>query len=129
MLTADPRNVRYLGYVPEGDLPGLVSGAVALVYPSFYEGFGLPAAQAMAAGVPVVGSDRSCLPEVIGDGGILVNPSSVEELSAAFHRLCTSPDLAAELGVRGRARAQRFRWSLCAAESLEFFRDVSSRPA
>jgi len=127
MLVADEQHVRYLGYVPEGDLPGLVAGAVALAYPSFYEGFGLPAVQAMAAGVPVIGSDRSCLPEVIGDGGILVNPDSVEELSVAFRRICTSLELAEELGFRGRTRAQRFRWSTCATESLEFFRDVGSR--
>lgn len=126
MLAANQHHVRYLGYVPERDLPGLVSGAVALVYPSFYEGFGLPAAQAMAAGVPVVGSNRSCLPEVIGDGGILVNPDSVEELSLAFHRLCTNPEMAAQLALRGRTRAQRFRWPVCAAESLDFFRHVNS---
>ena len=127
MLAADQQHLRYLGYVPERDLPGLVAGALALVYPSFYEGFGLPAAQAMAAGVPVVGSDRSCLPEVIGDGGILVNPDSVEELSMAFHRLCTSPEMAAHLGLRGRSRAQRFRWSECAAQSLSLFREICSR--
>jgi alpha-1,3-rhamnosyl/mannosyltransferase len=127
MLVEDQHHVRYLGYVPERDLPGLVGGAVALVYPSFYEGFGLPAAQAMAAGVPVIGSGRSCFPEVIGDSGILVDPDSVEELSTAFHRICTSPETAATLGLRGRIRAQRFRWSVCAGESLKFFRDVHSR--
>jgi alpha-1,3-rhamnosyl/mannosyltransferase len=124
VLAADQHHVRYLGYVPELDLPGLVGGAMALVYPSFYEGFGLPAAQAMAAGVPVVGSDRSCLPEVIGDGGILVNPDSVEELSTAFDRICTNPAMASQLGLRGRTRAQRFRWPVCAKESLQFFRDI-----
>jgi glycosyltransferase involved in cell wall biosynthesis len=126
ILTAGQGNVRYLGYVPECDLPGLVSGAAALLYPSFYEGFGLPAAQAMAAGVPVIGSDRSCLPEVIGDAGIFVNPDSVEDLSAAIHRIYSNPDLSAQLSLRGRVRSQRFRWSVCAAESLQFFRDVSS---
>jgi glycosyltransferase involved in cell wall biosynthesis len=113
--------VRYLGYVPEGDLPGLYGGAAALAY---YEGFGLPAAQAMAAGVPVIASNRSCLPEVVGEGGVLVDPSSVEELTQAIVRVLTSPGLARELAAAGRARAARFHWGRCAEESLGFFREV-----
>ena len=116
--------VRYLGYVPEGDLPGLYGGAAALAYPSYYEGFGLPAAQAMAAGVPVIASNRSCLPEVVGDAGLLVDPASVEELSEAMERVLTRPELARELAAAGRARAARFHWARCAEESLEFFREV-----
>jgi alpha-1,3-rhamnosyl/mannosyltransferase len=125
MLTSGQDRIRYLGYVPESDLPGLVKGTVALLYPSFYEGFGLPAAQAMAAGVPVIGSDRSCLPEVIGDAGILVNPDSVDELRDAIQRVCTSVDLTQQLRTQGRARAERFRWPVCAAESMQFFRNVA----
>ena len=113
--------VRYLGYVPEGDLPGLYGGAAALVYPSYYEGFGLPAAQAMAAGVPVIASNRSCLPEVVGDAGLLVDPASVEELSEAMERVLTRPELARELAAAGRARAARFHWARCAEESLRVF--------
>lgn len=124
-LAAGDENIRYLGYVPEADLPGLVSGAVALLYPSRYEGFGLPAAQAMAAGVPVIASDRSSLPEVVGDGGLLVNPDSVEELGQAMNRMITCPELRNELGVRGWARASAFRWSECAIRSLDFFHQVS----
>jgi alpha-1,3-rhamnosyl/mannosyltransferase len=116
--------VRYLGYVPEGDLPGLYGGAAALAYPSYYEGFGLPAAQAMAAGVPVIASNRSCLPEVVGEAGLLVDPASVEELSDAMERVLTRPELARELAAAGRARAARFHWKRCAEESLEFFREV-----
>jgi alpha-1,3-rhamnosyl/mannosyltransferase len=119
--------VRYLGYVPEGDLPGLYGGAAALAYPSYYEGFGLPAAQAMAAGVPVIASNRSCLPEVVGDGGLLVDPTSVEELAEAMERVLTHPELARELAAAGRARAERFHWARCAGESLEFFREVGGR--
>jgi alpha-1,3-rhamnosyl/mannosyltransferase len=116
--------VRYLGYVPEGDLPGLYGGAAALAYPSYYEGFGFPAAQAMAAGVPVIASNRSCLPEVIGNAGVLVDPSSVEELSEAMERVLTRPELARELAAAGRARAAQFHWGRCAGESLAFFREV-----
>jgi glycosyltransferase involved in cell wall biosynthesis len=125
MLLDSGKNIRYLGYVPETDLPGLLAGAVALVYPSYYEGFGLPVAQAMAAGVPVIGSDRSCLPEVIGDAGILVNPDSVEEIGAAIERICASSDFAKELTLRGKARGQLFHWSACAVQSLRFFHEVS----
>jgi alpha-1,3-rhamnosyl/mannosyltransferase len=117
--------VRYLGYVPEEDLPGLYRGAAALAYPSFYEGFGLPAAQAMASGVPVIASNRSCLPEVVGDAGLLVDPSSVEELSEAIERILTHPGLAQELASAGRRRAALFHWPRCAAESLAFFHEVT----
>jgi glycosyltransferase involved in cell wall biosynthesis len=127
LLTRSGAGVRYLGYVPEADLPGMIRGAQALVYPSYYEGFGLPAAQAMAAGVPVIGSDRSSLPEVIGDAGILVDPDSLEQLRDAMQKLSTAGELRRSLGARGRARAQRFRWKVCAAESLKFFREFTSR--
>jgi alpha-1,3-rhamnosyl/mannosyltransferase len=126
MLTAGNETARYLGYVPEADLPGLVRGSVALVYPSYYEGFGLPAAQAMAAGVPVIASNRSSLPEVVGGGGLLVDPDSVEELSHAMTRLISCSDLRSELGIRGRSRANAYRWSECAVQSIEFFRRVAN---
>ena len=119
--------MRYLGYVPEAVLPGLVAGAAALIYPSYYEGFGLPAAQAMAAGVPVVASNRSCLPEVVQDAGLLIDPDCVEELSDAMQRILCNADLARTLATAGRRRSSTFRWSRCARESLEFFRDVSGR--
>jgi alpha-1,3-rhamnosyl/mannosyltransferase len=119
--------IRYLGYAPEGDLPGLYGGAAALVYPSYYEGFGLPAAQAMAAGVPVIASNRSCLPEVVGEAGVLVDPSSVEEMSEAMEQVLTRPGLAREMAAAGRARAALFHWGRCAEESLEFFREVVGR--
>ena len=74
-LASRPPGVRYLGYVPEDELPGLMAGASAFIYPSLYEGFGFPVAQAMAAGVPVITSNTSCLPEVAGEGGAVGGPS------------------------------------------------------
>ena len=127
LLTSGREPVRYLGYVPEADLPGLFRGALALVYPSRYEGFGFPPAQAMAAGVPVIASNCSSLPEVVGDAGLLVTPDSFEELREAMQRLVTHPALASDLGSRGKERAERFRWPVCARESLEFFHDVAGR--
>lgn len=117
------RQTRYLGYVPEADLPLLTAGATVFAYPSLYEGFGFPVAQAMAAGVPVVTSNVSSLPEIAGDAAVLVDPRSPQELRDALQRLLLSPVLRADLAARGRVRAADFRWETCAARSLEFFRE------
>jgi glycosyltransferase involved in cell wall biosynthesis len=121
-LLAKPRGVRYLGYVAEDELPGLTAGASAFIYPSLYEGFGLPVAQAMAAGVPVITSNTSCLPEVAGGGALLVDPRSAAEIQSAMEKLLMSPELRQELGAAGMAKAQKeYRWRVCARKSLEFF--------
>ena len=127
MLTNSGSQVRYLGYVPELDLPGLFHGAMALIFPSQYEGFGLPVAQALAAGVPVVTSNRTSLPEVVGDAGLLINPDSLEELADAMQRVATHPELARDLALRGKERARLFHWSICARRSFEFFREVAGQ--
>jgi glycosyltransferase involved in cell wall biosynthesis len=113
--------VRYLGYVPEPALPGLTAAATLFVYPSLYEGFGFPVAQAMAAGVPVVTSDLSSLPEITGGTAALIDPRSIAEIRAALKRLLTSPASRAQMAQAGRAHAQRFRWQTCAQQSVEFF--------
>ena len=120
-LDALPAGVRYLGYVPESDLPGLTAGATALFYPSLYEGFGLPVAQAMACGVPVITSNVSALPEVAGDGALYADPHSLSELRGALERLLRSPELRRQLGQSGRLRAERYRWEEAARQSLDFF--------
>jgi alpha-1,3-rhamnosyl/mannosyltransferase len=119
------RLVRYLGYIPEPDLAPLTAAAEAFVYPSLYEGFGFPVAQAMAAGVPVITSNVSSLPEVAGNAALLVDPRSQAELHNALARLLTSRDLRISLAAAGRARARDFRWEHCAAKSLDFFRHVA----
>jgi len=117
--------VRYLGYVPEDELPGLTAGASAFVYPSLYEGFGLPVAQAMAAGVPVITSNTSCLPEVTGGSALLVDPRSATEIQVAMEKLVMSAELRHELGAAGAARAKlEYRWRVCARKSLDFFHRV-----
>jgi glycosyltransferase involved in cell wall biosynthesis len=124
-LKAGVEGVRWLGYVPEPDLPALTAGATLFAYPSLYEGFGIPMAQAMAAGVAVLTSNTSCLPEVAGDGGLCVDPRSVAEITAAVDRMLGSPDLRASLGAAGRRRAQAlYQWPECARRSLEFFRRI-----
>jgi glycosyltransferase involved in cell wall biosynthesis len=124
-LQSGERGVQYLGYVAENEMPSLTAGATAFAYPSLYEGFGFPVAQAMAAGVPVVTSNSSCLPEIAGEGALLVDPKSPAELCAALERLLDSASLRASVGAQGRARASRYRWSECARISLDFFRAVT----
>jgi len=124
-LRAGHSGVRYLGYVAEDDLPGLTAGANVFVYPSLYEGFGLPLGQAMAAGVPVVTSNVSSMPEVAGDAGLLVDPHSPAEISGAVARLLESPELRSTLSKRGLARALKYRWAIAARDSLAYFRKLA----
>lgn len=124
-LRAGISGVKYLGYVPERDLPGLTAGASVFIYPSLYEGFGLPVAQAMASSVPIVTSNTSCLPEVVGEGGLYADPCSVLEISNALDRLLTSPDLRRRIGTAGRHQADRYTWDACARQSVAFFRQIA----
>lgn len=125
-IRSNPDAVKYLGYVPEVDLPALTKAATVLVYPSLYEGFGLPVAQAMACGVPIITSATSCLPEISGDGALHVDPKSSSELATALARILESPELRESLGGHGRVIAeQRYRWDQCAIQSWEFFERVA----
>jgi alpha-1,3-rhamnosyl/mannosyltransferase len=124
-LRSGVKSVRYLGYVAEAELPSLTAGATAVAYVSLYEGFGFPAAQAMAAGVPVIASNTSCLPEIVGEGGLFVDPKSESEIRAALSTLALSPSVRARAAKAGRERAAAcFRWEACAKKSLEFFKHV-----
>jgi alpha-1,3-rhamnosyl/mannosyltransferase len=122
-----PRGVRYLGYVPEEHMPALTRSATALVFPSLYEGFGLPVAQAMAVGVPVITSTGSSLEEIAGGVSLLVDPTSVDQLCEAMKMLLESPSLQDRLSLQGRQRAELFRWDALAAKAEEFFRAVAKR--
>ena len=124
-LRAAPAGVRYLGYVPEADLPGLTAGAALRFYPSLYEGFGLPVAQAMACGVAVITSNVSALPETAGAGALYADPRSAAEWRAALERALRSPELRRTLGEAGRQRAARYRWEEAARQSLAFFEQLS----
>lgn len=118
-------HVHFLGPVPRTDLPLLYNGALAVTYPSLYEGFGLPVLEAMACGIPVVTSSVSSLPEVAGDAAITVDPRDVEALTQAITRVWTSPDLRAELRRKGLARAQLFSWEKTACATLEVYERVA----
>lgn len=121
----DNEGIRYLGYVAEQDLPGLTAGAEAFVYPSLYEGFGIPVAQAMAAGCPVITSNVSSLPEITAGAAILIDPLSPAELKAAILRLAGSPGLAADMKAKGMERAKHFSWERAAVESLNYFSEIA----
>ena len=110
--------IRFLGYVPEDDMPLLYSGASAFVFPSLYEGFGLPLLEAMACGAPVVASNSSSIPEVVGGAGILVDPLKPEEFAKAIIRVRCDLDLRSSMIQKGLQRARQFNWAATAKGML-----------
>jgi glycosyltransferase involved in cell wall biosynthesis len=113
--------VRHVGYVPAEDLPLWYNVATLFVYPSLYEGFGLPVLEAMACGVPVVTSSTSSLPEVVGPAGLLVDPANVEDLAGAMERALSDPALCAEMRSAGLERARQFSWRRTAAATVDSY--------
>jgi alpha-1,3-rhamnosyl/mannosyltransferase len=113
--------VRFLGPLPTADVAALYAGALALVYPSLLEGFGLPVLEAMAAGAPVVASARSSIPEVAGEAALLVEPEDVDALGAVLARIAADGALRDDLRRRGRARVLGFTWERAARETLAVF--------
>jgi glycosyltransferase involved in cell wall biosynthesis len=114
--------VRFTGYVADEDLPALLGGALAFIFPSLYEGFGMPVLEAMACGAPVLTSNSSSLPEVAGDAALLVDPEDTAALAEGLARLATDAGLRADLRMRGLARAAAFTWDRCAEETLAVLR-------
>ncbi|MDQ3804160.1 MAG: glycosyltransferase family 4 protein [Acidobacteriota bacterium] len=110
------------GYVSEGDLPALYSGALCFAYPSFFEGFGLPPLEAMRCGTPVLAGNRASLPEVVGDAGLLVDPFDTGAIARALGRLADDQRLRENLRTRGLARARAFDWRDTARMTLEVYR-------
>jgi glycosyltransferase involved in cell wall biosynthesis len=112
------------GYVPQSDLPALYSGSVCFVYPSYFEGFGLPPLEAMKCGAPVIAGNRTSLPEVVGDAGILVDPFDVNAIAAAIEQLVDDPDFREQLSVKGLARSRLFDWNETARRTLNVYEQV-----
>ena len=113
------------GYVPEADLPALYSGALCFVYPSYFEGFGLPPLEAMKCGAPVIVGNRTSLPEVVGDAALTVDPFDIEAIAAAMRRLMHDSQLRQELSSKGQQRARMFDWRETARRTLEVYREVA----
>lgn len=112
------------GYVPESDLPALYSGSTCFVYPSFFEGFGLPPLEAMQCGAPVIIGNRTSLPEVAGDAAIAVDPFDVQGIAGAIEELINKPALREELRVKGLARAKKFNWDETAKRTLQVYEQI-----
>jgi len=112
------RRVLFPGYVPDENKVALLSGALAFVFPSLYEGFGLPVVEAQACGCPVITSTTSSLPEVAGGTALLVNPGDTDAIAAAMQRIATDPALRESLIERGFANVHRFSWTACAQSVL-----------
>ncbi|MEA3338422.1 MAG: glycosyltransferase family 1 protein [Chloroflexota bacterium] len=119
--------VRFTGFVDEAHKPALYRGAAAFIFPSRYEGFGLPPLEALACGTPVVGSDASSLPEVVGDAGVLLPPDDAEGMSGALIQLATDESFRAELSRRALAQAARFSWERAARETLAVYRHIVAK--
>lgn len=113
--------VRVLGFVDDADLPALYRNATLFAFPSLYEGFGFPVLEAMACGVPVVCSNASSLPEVVGDAALLIDPHDASELAEALARVAEDADLRREMVARGVAQAARFTWERAAHQLLSIF--------
>jgi len=117
-------DVLFTGYVLNEDLPALYNGADLFVYPSFYEGFGLPPLEAMQCGCPVITSNTSSLPEVVGNGGIMVNPNNISELSKHMEMVLKNKNLRQKLIKSGLKQAKKFSWEKCARETLKVYEEV-----
>lgn len=111
--------VHFLNYVAYGELPKLLAGAIALVSPSLWEGFGLPALEAMACGTPVIASNVSSLPEVVGDAAVLIDPYSIDELAAAMSAMANDTKLCNAYQQAGLARADQFSWAKTGQRTVE----------
>jgi glycosyltransferase involved in cell wall biosynthesis len=116
--------VRFTDFVPDEDLPGLYTLSTCFVYPSFFEGFGIPPLEAMQCGSPVITGNRTSLPEVVGDAGILVDPFDVTSIADAMDRLLGDSQLREDLRRKGFERAKLFSWKRAARETLDIFEKV-----
>ena len=116
--------LRLLGYVADELMPLLYAGAAAFCYPSRYEGFGLPALEAMASGVPVITANATSLPEVVGDAGIMLDPDDVDGLRERLRQLLEDRVYAQSLGQRGLLRSRVFSWDRCARETFSVYEKV-----
>jgi glycosyltransferase involved in cell wall biosynthesis len=119
------KGVIVTGYVPATDLPALYSGAVCFVYPSFFEGFGLPPLEAMKCGSPVITGDRTSLPEVVGDAGILVNPFDIDAIASAIATVVDDSSLRSRLRTKSLNRARHFDWRETAKRTLEVYKQAA----
>lgn len=121
------RDVLFTGYVPETDLPALYTGALCFVYPSYFEGFGLPPLEAMQCGAPVITGDRTSLPEVVGDAGLMVDPFDEGALASAIALMIDDAALRTDFRRKGLERARMFNWHQTARLTLQIYEQAARR--
>ena len=119
--------VRFLGFIPDEDLPALYSGAMLFLFPSLYEGFGLPVLEAMSCGTPVVCSNRSSLPEIVGSAALTFDPLDVVGMAAKIEEALHDGALRKKMGERGLRQAAQFSWERTAQDTLRVYREVAGR--
>jgi len=115
------KDIIFMGYIPKADLPKLYNAADLFVFPSFYEGFGLPPLEAMACGTPVIASNRSSVPEIVGDGGIIVDPTDIDKIAEIMLEVLTNESLKKELSKKGLKRAKLFSWEKTTKKTLKIY--------
>jgi glycosyltransferase involved in cell wall biosynthesis len=116
--------VIFTGFIDDKDLSSIYSGASFFVYPSLYEGFGLPPLEAMQCGLPVITSNNSSLPEVVGDAGIMVDATDESQLCQAMTKLLNDPNLCQQLSKQALQQSQNFSWEKCAAETIAIYQHI-----
>lgn len=126
--TAHRSSLQYLGFVPDRDLAAVLSESLALIYPSFDEGFGLPVLEAMASGAPVICSRAASIPEVAGEAAVYFDPSNPRELADAMRMMMDYPVLRANMIALGVAHVRQFTWEATVAATLRFYEDLLARP-
>ena len=119
----------FTGYVTETELRALYTGALCFVYPSYFEGFGLPPLEAMQCGTPVIAGNRTSLPEVVGDAGLLVDPFDKDALASAIGGMIDDPGLRSELRAKGLERARHFSWRETARLTLQAYKQAIGHKA
>lgn len=126
MMARDEANgyIRFLGFVPENHLPAIYSGARLFLYPSIYEGFGLPPIEAMASGVPVIVSNRSCLPEVTCGAAMMINPDDVESFAKAIYQGLEDETWRANAISQGLSIASHYTWENCLTKTTQIYRSI-----
>ena len=130
-IEADPKltgRVHFTGFVSDEDLVALYTASLATAMPSLFEGFGLPAIEAMACGTPILASTTGAVPEVVGDGGLYFEPTDVNQIADAIHKIATSPELAKDLATIARKRAATFTWARAAEETLAILKTAGNKP-
>jgi glycosyltransferase involved in cell wall biosynthesis len=116
--------IEWLGLVPMEKMPGVMARADVCIYPSLYEGFGFPPLEAMASGTPVVSSNASCLPEILGNAALLVDPTDIAAFGQAVEAVLGNPEVRGRLVDAGRQRAREFTWERCAESTLDIYREA-----